>query len=380
MRSAIRLAAVLAAALTTLALALPAAAAPVTVNVGAALTLTGANDVYGLSSRRGIDMAAAEINAGAIKGVKVNVKAIDDLGTVPGASAAYGIFLRDRVSVIMGPTLSSVALTVDNFAQGGRTPVVAVSNTLPGITEIGDYIFRASLTEQVVLPAVVKAVASSPRIQPKTAVIVQGSDTFAVDTAPIFASAITANGMTLTKTVVVPPFTTDFSAIAAEVKAADPDIVAMTALPAEGIPLLKALRGAGYRKKIIGSNAFNTQDVITGAGTASNGVIVGAGWSSASTTTRNVNWIKAFRKLYKRTPDQFAATAYAATYVVAQAAANGKTATPDGLRTQLAAITGSKRVPTLLGRFTFDANRNGISPVVVQEIVDGSFTLFEAAK
>ena len=41
-------------------------------------------------------MAAAEINAGAIPGVRINVKTVDDLSTTPGAAAAFGVFVRDR--------------------------------------------------------------------------------------------------------------------------------------------------------------------------------------------------------------------------------------------------------------------------------------------
>lgn len=375
-----RLAALAAALLALGALAGTAAAQrAATVNIGAALTLTGTNQAYGLSSRRGIDMAAKEINGGSIKGVKLNVKTVDDLGTPQGAAAAYGIFFRDGVTAIMGPTLSSVALTVDHFAQGARIPVLGISNTQPGITEIGTFVFRPALTENVLLPSLVKAVATSS-LAPKTAVLIQGSDEFAVTSAPIFAGAFEANQIALTKTIVVPVGTTDFTAIAAEVKAADPDVVAITALPAEGIPLLKALRAAGVRKKVLGSNAFNTQEIITGAGAAANGLIVGTPWTIADTSKRNQDFVKAFKKEYKRTPDQFAATAYAYTYVVAQAAKNGGAASQAAMQTQLAALVAPKAVPTLLGRFRFDANRNGITPVRVQQVLGGKFTLFEPAE
>ena len=52
--------------------------------------------------------------------------------------------------------------------------------------------------------------------------------------------------MTVKKTVIVPAGTTDYAAIAADVKANDPDLVALSALSPEGVPLLQALRNAGY--------------------------------------------------------------------------------------------------------------------------------------
>ena len=360
--------------LVAFAIAIPtASAAPITVNVGAALSLTGDAAAYGISSRRGIDMAAKEINGGAISGVKVNVKTIDDLSTTAGAAAAYGVFFRDGVSTIMGPTLSNVALDVDPFAQAARIPVMGISNTQPGITEIGNFIFRPALTEAYVLPQVVKTVATSSLL-PKTAVVIQGSDTFSVTSGPLLATALTSNGITVKKTELVPAGTTDFNAIAADVKANDPDIVAISALAPEGVPLLQALRNAGYRKAIIGSNGLNSGAVIKGAGAAANGLIVGTAWASWNQTPANKTFIKAFKKAYKSTPDAFAATAYAYTYVAATAAKNGKAATQDAMATQLAAI---KNVKTLLGNFSFDVNRNGVSPVLVQQVKGGKFGAFK---
>jgi branched-chain amino acid transport system substrate-binding protein len=214
-------------------------------------------------------------------------------------------------------------------------------------------------------------------LAPKTAVVIQGSDGFAATSGPILGAAITANGMTVLKTELVPVGTIDFAAIAASVKASDPDIVAITALPAEGVPLLVALRVAGYKKKIIGSNAFASQAVVAGAGTAANGLIVGTSWSASTDSKANTTFIKNFKKAYKRAPDQFSATAYAYTYVLAAAAKNGKSATQDAITAQLTAITGTKFVSTLLGKFRFDAARNGISPVTVQEVVKQKFTAFK---
>ncbi len=381
-RLPLRIVTVATALAAVLAFALPASAAPLVLNAGAVLTLTGSNQAFGLSSRRGIDMAVKEINAGAIPGIKMSVKTVDDAGTVPGAAAAFGIFFRDEVSAILGPTLSSVALNVDPFANGARIPVLGISNSLPGITEIGTFVFRPALTEAIVLPRVVKAVATSSA-QPKSAVLIVGSDaavtvdSYSATASAIMGQALTDNGIVTTKTIAVPADTTDYSSIGADVKLTDPAIVAITALPGEGIPLIVALRAAGFRGKIIGSNAFNSQEIISAAKAASNGLIVGTAWSPATVTVRNKAFIKAFRKEYKRLPDQYAATGYAYTYVLAQAAKNGNSTSQTAMQTQLAAITGDKFVSTLLGKFRFDANRNGVSPVAIQEVINQHFMIYQ---
>ena len=115
------------------------------------------------------------------------------------------------------------------------------------------------------------------------------------------------------------------------------------------------------------------------AGPAANGLIVGTSWAAWNQTPANKAFIKAFKKAYKSSPDAFAAAAYAYTYVLATAAKNGKSATQDSMATQLAAITGTKNVKTLLGNFAFDVNRNGISPVLVQQVSGGKFGAFKAS-
>ena len=96
------------------------------------------------------------------------------------------------------------------------------------------------------------------------------------------------------------------------------------------------------------------------------------------TSERKRKHAAAVKRRYKRNPDQFAATAYAYTYVVAQAARNGRAATPEVMQAQLAAITGAKSVKTLLGTFSFDVNRNGVSPVLVQQVKRGKWKKFNA--
>ena len=130
---------------------------------------------------------------------------------------------------------------------------------------------------------------------------------------------------------------------------------------------------------MIGSNGLNSPAVVKGAGSASNGLIVGTAWAGWNGTPDNKAFVKAFKKRYKSNPDQFSATAYAYTYVLAQAARNGRTVKPDMLATALAAIQGTKNVSTLLGNFSFDVNRNGISPVLVQQVRNGKWGAFKTS-
>ncbi|PJF24168.1 MAG: ABC transporter substrate-binding protein, partial [Phototrophicales bacterium] len=136
---------------------------PETVTVGSILTLTGGASVFGGSQQRGIQLAVAEINNSAFLGEGVTFEVIfeDSASDNNQAIAAMTKLVEeDRVIAVIGPTLSREAFSADPIAQDAGVPVLAVSNTATGITDMGDYIFRNSLPESSVIPGTVAGAVS----------------------------------------------------------------------------------------------------------------------------------------------------------------------------------------------------------------------------
>ena len=70
-------------------------------------------------------------------------------------------------------------------------------NTAGGITDIGDYIYRDSLTEAQVIPQTVKAVQTKAGV--KTAALLYGNDdAFTQAGYDVFKQAMQANGIEIT--------------------------------------------------------------------------------------------------------------------------------------------------------------------------------------
>jgi branched-chain amino acid transport system substrate-binding protein len=125
------------------------------VKIGTSFALTGPAAVYGQSQKNAVQLAAEEINdKNTVPGVKLDVRYEDDAGDKAAGINVFQKFInQDKVLAIMGPTLSDVALAADPLAQQASVPVLGVSNTATGVTDIGNFIFRNSLTEAVVIPA-----------------------------------------------------------------------------------------------------------------------------------------------------------------------------------------------------------------------------------
>ena len=148
-----------------------AAPLPPEIRIGAVETLTGDNAAYGISIRKGLELAVAEVNASRFLGAsKIRLIVMDDKADKQeGISVFTKLIDEEKVAAIIGPTLSSTAFAADPIAQKAGIPVLATSNTANGITAMGDYIFRDSLAQSAVLPGTLAAVAR--KLNPKSAAL-----------------------------------------------------------------------------------------------------------------------------------------------------------------------------------------------------------------
>jgi branched-chain amino acid transport system substrate-binding protein len=78
-------------------------------------------------------------------------------------------------------------------------------------------------------------------------------------------------------------------------------------------------RQLGLNQPFIGGNGMNSVRVFDLAKDKSDGLWVGSPWSIQNQTEENQRFIAAYKAKYNVAPDQFAAQAYDAMYIVAQA-------------------------------------------------------------
>src|SRR4029077_14453016 len=115
--------------------------------------------------------------------------------------------------------------------------------------------------------------------------------------------------------------------------------------------------GLPTRVPFIGGNSFNSPKIAQAAGGAGEGAISGSAWSITSAVPASVAFVKAFQTEYGSDPDQFAAQAYTAAWVIAQAIKNANSVEHTAVRDALAQI---KDLDSPLGKFSFDANRDPV--------------------
>jgi branched-chain amino acid transport system substrate-binding protein len=346
-----------------------------TVKIGAALSMTGPAAVYGATQKAGILAAVDEVNkSGALKGIKLEAVVEDDASTKEQGIAVFQRFInRDKVAAIIGPTLSNTATAADPLAQAAKVPVVAVSNTAPkGITDIGDYVWRVSLTEAQVIPGALKRLQG--KLGFKTAGVLYGNDdAFTQAGYNVMKAALDAQGTKILGTQTFAKPDRDYNAQLTALKALGAEILMVSALAENAAGIVTQARQLGWNVPIMGGNGLNSPAFIKNAGPAAEGVFVGTAWNKVSQDPANQAFLKVMAARGVD-PDQFCAQAYTGVLVVAEAMKHAGKGGRDDVKRGFAAV---KDLATPLGRFSFLENRDGSHEPSVQVVKDGKFQIVQ---
>lgn len=344
--------------------------------MGLVFSMTGGAAAYGATQKEGAELAVEQINAAAGGGLKIAPIFEDDASVPQQGTNVYNKLINgDKVVVVIGPTLSNTAKITNPIAQQIGVSVLGVSNTAGGITEIGDYIFRNSLTEAVVIPNTMKV--AKEKLGLKKVVLFYGNDdAFTKSGADVFRKTLQAEGIQILSEQTFAKGDRDFSPQLTQIKAQNPDAIVCSALVEEASGIVSQARQLGIPKtvRIIGGNGFNSPALIKNAGEASEGVIVGAAWNISSTSPLNVKFVDDYTKKFNRPPDQFAAQAFAGVHIAYQAAKAAGTA--DNRKAIRDAMVKMKGLDTVLGKFAFTEGRDADHSPVVQEVKTGKFVVF----
>ena len=290
------------------------------IKIGVAEALTGNAAQYGVPIRKGFELAAGAINAsGGVNGHKIELVIEDEQGKKEEAINVFKkLIFQDKVLMLFGPTLSNSALASDPVAQGAKVVVFGTSNTADGITSIGNYVFRNSVTEADILPVTLKVAAEKTGLK-KVAVLYGNDDIFTKSGYDNFAKALRALKIPVTTTETFAKGDVDFKPQLTKIKASNPDAVVLSALVAEGAPIMVQARQLAITAPFIGGNGMNSPRIFELAKDNSDNLWVGSPWSVENPAPENKRFIAAYQKAYGGLPDQFAAQAHDAMYIAAQA-------------------------------------------------------------
>ncbi|MFZ6744346.1 ABC transporter substrate-binding protein [Undibacterium sp. JH2W] len=290
------------------------------IKIGVAEALTGPAAKYGVAIKNGFTLAAEQINAkGGVNGNKIQLVAEDEQGKKEEAINVFKkLLFQEKVLMIFGPTLSNSAFAADPIANATKTVVFGTSNTADGITNMGPFTFRNSVMEADVLPVTTRAAVKQFNIK-KVAILYGNDDAFTKSGYDVFKSALAEQKIPVTDTETYAKGDVDFKAQLTKIKASNPDAIVCSCLAEEAANIILQTRSLGMKQPFVGGNGFNSPKLFEIAKDAADNTLMGSPWSAENQSAANKSFMADYKAKFGADPDQFAAQAFDAMHIVAEA-------------------------------------------------------------
>ncbi len=342
------------------------------VKLGFITAYTGPGAAYGQAMKDGVDLAVEEINKDPNTKVKIDLKTYDTkLDKTEAINAMKKAIEQDKVLAIEGPMTTGEVMAAGPIAQQDKVVSFTTGGTGPDVTNIGDYIFRNAIPGKLAIPQTVEKAQKKLGFK-KVAILYSNNNDQMVGESKIYQKVFADAGIEVVATETFADKDTDFSAQLTKIQAANPNVIAVAGLYQEGALIAKKAREMGMNQPIIGNNGFNSPEYIKQAGAAADGTMVATPWNPERQSEKAQNFRKAFVAKYGHEPDQFAAQAYDAMYILHKAVEqSGTTTDRKKFRDTLAKI---KDFEGVTGKFSFDDHRDPDMDLDVLVIKDGKWT------
>ncbi|WP_422845939.1 branched-chain amino acid ABC transporter substrate-binding protein [Acidovorax sp. M2(2025)] len=348
---------------------------PDTVKIGVAQPLSGPLGALGHDLLNGVNLAVAELNKGGYtvdgKRVTLEVVSVDDKADAATGKTVAQQLVDAGVVAVIGHLNSGVSIDAAPIYAAKDIPQLAIS-TNPKFTQLG-------------LPTTFRMVANDTlqaRAMGSFAAAQLGASRYAAldDGTPYgkgLADGAAAQLRADKKEVVVRKSfddkTTAFDALAAELKAAQVEVIVSTLNDFQALALLEALRKVGHTKvSLLGGDTIKTTDMTKGAGIIE-GMYATSPVLEAKEFTTGKAFLEKYIEAYKKPPAYGGHYSYDSMYVLSAAIQKAKSADPKEIGKVLHSINGYAPVT---GTMTWDdKGEQRYGAVGVYELRGGNWEL-----
>ena len=245
---------------------------------------------------QGFELALEEVNNSQLGGRRISFIIEDDRSTVEGAVEAFNkLIQQDGVPVILGPATSTQTEAAFPIAQENGVVALSPTSAARGLSAIGDFVFRAALTTDVLIPSGIDTTSAKLGYK-KAATMYDETDVFSTDSDEAVREALAANGVEVLITETFQGGDTDFSAQLTRIKEANPDVIFVSSLSPEKPGILTQGRQLGIPDSVPFIIRTLTIADVQATGDAAEGAITFVGWASTADAPGN----QAFVQNYSR--------------------------------------------------------------------------------
>lgn len=348
-----------------------------TVKIGGIGPLTGAYANYGLSEKNGAELAVKEINeAGGIAGKQIELSYQDSQGESESAVNAYGKLMDWGMEVSLGCVLSGENASVVAAARDDDVLLITPSGSADKCIDGNDKAFRVCFYDSYQGAAAAQYIKDNNMVD-TVGILYQSDNDYSVGLYNAFVAKCGELGITIAETQTFTSTTsTDFSTQVNALVASGAKLVFIPIYAEEASTFLTQARG-----KFAGDVYFFGADGLDGIlgkveqdPTIANNVLMLTPFSADNPAENVQSFVKKYQEAYGATPDQFAADAYDAIYVIKAAVEKAGSTSGAALASALTSLT----VEGVTGVMTWTADGNTNKPASAILYYDGVGTLFDS--
>lgn len=348
-----------------------------TIRIGGIGPLSGGYANYGFSVKNGAQLAVDEINAaGGINGKQIELSFQDSQADPESAVNAYGKLMDWGMQVSLGGVLSGETASIVAAAREDNIMLITPSGSADKCIDGNSRAFRVCFYDSFQGAAAAQYIKNNNMVD-TVGILYQSDIDYSVGLYNAFVEECGKSGITIAETQTFTDATkTDFSTQINALVNSGVKLVFIPFYAEEASTFLTQARG-----KFADDVYFFGADGLDGIlgkveqdPTIANNVLMLTPFAADDPAENVQAFVKAYQAAYNATPDQFAADAYDAVYVIK--AAVEKAGTTDG--DAMAAAMASLEVAGVTGTMTWNADGNTNKNASAILYYDGVGTLFGA--
>ncbi|SDK57096.1 amino acid/amide ABC transporter substrate-binding protein, HAAT family [Nocardioides sp. YR527] len=346
--------------------------------IGMSLPLSGPVADRAKPGMEGYQYWVDELNSnGGLLGREVELKVLDDGFDQQTAISDYTrLISEDKVDLVLGTFSSDLNVAVAPVAERFGYAYVQPSGGADEIFERDlEYLFFAQpATTQKLPDRFVELLSTMPEAErPETVGLVQLDDPNTTQAAKLFSDQLAELGIETVYDVTYSPDTSNFDAIASDIKQSDPDLVINGAIAVDGMSLIRSMQKVGFSPPMLYQmNAPTDPTYAETIGEANTeGIFTYLAWSPEAAYPTNDGFVSGYTEEYGAAPSEDAANSYTAGQVLAEAVDSVGSLDQEAIKDWLHANS----VETIVGPLNWDETGRPQGDMLLGQFQDGEIKI-----
>jgi len=312
------------------------------IRIGVVTPLSGTYAGIGQQVKWGLDLAAAQINAGGgVMGRRLELIYEDEeANPAVAVQKAEKLFQVNKVDFLTGTVNSGSTLAVGQLAERNNRLIATTVSFADSITadKCSPNVFRVNARAGMQSAALADWLAQT---KPGANVFYLGPDyEMGRSTVAAFKSAAEAKGSKTVGEVFAPLDNKDYSPFFGQIRAARPAVIYTSVAGNDTVRLLSQMDEFGLNRnvQVVGASGTVTSQNLPAIGKAADGFVTGVGYSTSLDSAENRKFVADFEAATKNQPDLYGADSYGVLFFYKAAVEKAKSVDTDKLREAMRGI------------------------------------------